>query len=61
MSFSQWLKGIFNSQGSEENDEDKAIPDMEYDDPFIFSQHLRIVLAIVVTLLSAAVIWWILA
>lgn len=57
MAFSQWLKGLFGSHPEEDSD---TIPDMEYDEPFVFSQHLRIVLAIVITLLSAVVIWWIL-
>lgn len=57
MSFSNWFKGLM---GSHDPDDPDAIPDMEYDEPFVFSQHLRIVLAIVVTIIGACVVWWIL-
>lgn len=42
-----------------ESDKPEGIPDLEDDSPFVFSQHLRIVLAICVCIISAFVIWWI--
>lgn len=52
-----WLQRLFNPP-SEEAEE--GIPPLEDSSPFVFTQHMRIVLAIVICIISAFVIWWIL-
>lgn len=54
-----WLQRLFVPQ--DEPDDPNSIPDLEDEQPFVFSQHFRIVLAIFVTFISALVIWWIMA
>lgn len=51
-----WLKRIFvpDKDPGEENQ-------LQEESPFDFGPHIRIVLAIVISIVSAGVIWWILA
>lgn len=51
-----WLKSLFSPQGSEDGEiieDDRASS--------AWTEHLRVVLAILVVAISACVIWWILA
>lgn len=51
-----WLKRIFVP------DKDAESPNqLQEESPFDFGPHIRIVLAIIISIVSAAVIWWILA
>lgn len=50
-----WLQRLFMPPS------DPDAPGLEEESQFVFGQHLRVVLAIVVCILSAGVIWWIMA
>lgn len=52
-----WLQRLFERPSESE----EGIPPLEDSTPFVFTQHMRIVLAILVCIFSAFVIWWILA
>lgn len=57
MSFLLWLQRQFSSH----NDEDLPDDSIENEEnPFEFGQHLRIVIAMLVVVISAFVMWWIL-
>ncbi len=51
-----WLQKIFDRPEESED----GVPPLEDSAPFVFTQHMRIVLAILICILSAFVIWWIL-
>lgn len=57
MSFLLWLQRQFTSKGDDDLDDD-SIDNGE--NPFEFGQHLRIVIALLVVVLSGFVMWWIL-
>ncbi len=51
-----WLKRIFvPDKDAEETNQ------LQEESPFSFGPHIRIVLAIIICIMSAGVIWWILA
>lgn len=52
-----WFQRLFVPP--EESDNPNEVPPLEDDTPFVFSQHLRIVLAIAVSIIAALVLWWI--
>lgn len=52
-----WLQRLFVPPS--ENGDPENAADLENTEPFVFSQHLRVVLAILVCIISAFVIWWI--
>lgn len=57
-----WLQRLFVPRDEAEKQDGEnvgGVPDIE-ESPFVFNQHMRIVLAIVVSFISAIVIWWIL-
>lgn len=54
-----WFQRLFVP--AEDREESGTIPGLEDESPFVFTQHLRIVIAIVISIISALVIWWILA
>lgn len=57
-----WFQCLFGS--GDENREHQDVNDLrslEDDTPFIFTQHMRILLAIAVTFIAACVLWWIMA
>ena len=54
-----WIQRLFVPRHQDDQLSIDGIPDLEDDSPFVFTQHMRIVLAILVTFLSAMVIWWI--
>lgn len=56
-----WLQRLFVPQNRDDQLHIGDIPDMEDDNPFVFTTHMRIVLAILVTFISALVMWWIVA
>lgn len=53
MSFSDWISKLFESKDDDDSD------DLE-DGGFEVSQHTRIVIALLVVLISACIMWWIL-
>lgn len=57
MSLMPWLQKLFSSR----NEEDELENDNPVEEnPFEFGQHVRIVIAMLVVLVSALVMWWIL-
>ena len=56
MSFMNWLNGLFSSKNSDSDDESME----SEDNPFEVSQHIRIVIAMAVVVISGFVMWWIL-
>lgn len=54
-----WFQRLFASHNDEEQQDVNDLCNLEDDTPFVFTQHMRILLAIVVTFISACVIWWI--
>lgn len=57
MSFMDWLQGLMGSKIDEDADDD----DLEKEEKsFEVSQHMRIVLALLVVIISGFVMWWIL-
>lgn len=52
-----WLQRLFAPKENEENSE-QAIDEEE--SRFTFNEHMRIVLAMVIVIVSALVMWWIL-
>lgn len=54
-----WLRSLFASETPPEDP--NVIPDLEDNEPFVFSQHLRIIAAIIFCILSAGILWWIMA
>ena len=55
-----WIQRLFAPKP--ENDENGLTgPAPEEQTPFTWNQHLRIILAIVVMIISAMVMWWIVA
>lgn len=55
MSFMNWLNGLL---GSKTDDSDESME--TENNPFEVSQHIRIVIALAVVVISAFVMWWIL-
>lgn len=57
MSFMDWLQGLFASK----NDDDLDDENLEREEnSFEVSQHMRIVMALLVVIISGFVMWWIL-
>lgn len=56
-----WLQRLFVPNNKDDQLDIDGIPDLEEDSPFVFSQHMRIVLAIIISFISALVMWWIVA
>lgn len=54
-----WLQRLFVPKEDTENTD--TLPEIENEDPFVFSQHLRIIAAILFSLVSAGILWWIMA
>ena len=55
-----WLQNMFSSRLASTDAED--LPDFdEEESSFVWTEHMRIVLAIVVMIISAFVMWWIMA
>lgn len=62
MSPMHWLKQLFVPQDSPEAQQDvNELPGLENEPSFVFGQHLRILLAILIAILSAVCMWWIVA
>lgn len=61
MSPLEWLHRVFVPTNNEDKLDIRDIPNLEDDSPIVFTQHMRIVLAIVVTFISALIMWWIVA
>lgn len=57
MSPFSWLQQLFATR--QEPDDPNVIPVLEDDEPFILTQHMRIILAIFFCAVSAGVLWWI--
>lgn len=57
MSFMDWLQGLFGSKNDDDVDEENLERE---ENSFEVSQHMRIVLAMLVVIISAFVMWWIL-
>lgn len=57
MSPLHWLQNLFTPK--EQSDDPNVLPDLEDSEPFVFSQHLRIILAILFAVFSAGILWWI--
>lgn len=53
-----WFQRLFVPRDEADNSDN--VPGLEDESPLVFTQHLRIVLAIVICIISAFVIWWIL-
>lgn len=56
MSFMNWLNGLLGSKTDDSDDESMETEN----NPFEVSQHIRIVIALAVVVISAFVMWWIL-
>lgn len=57
-----WLKDLFSSQDQQNGQEDiNDLRGLDDEPSFLFSQHMRILLAILVAFLSAVCMWWIVA
>jgi len=57
-----WLKKIFVPEDQQEDQQDvNDLRGLEEDSSFLFSQHMRVLLAILVAFISALCIWWIMA
>lgn len=56
-----WLNNLFGGKGNEEEAEDQPLEEINDDAPFVITEHMRIVAAIIVMILSAFAMWWILA
>ena len=56
-----WLNNLFGGKESEEDAEDQPLEEINDDAPFVITEHMRIVAAIIVMILSAFAMWWILA
>lgn len=61
MSFLSWLERLFVPTSPIEHDNGDAVQIEPQQSPFEWNQNMRIVTAIVVTFLSAFVMWWIVA
>ena len=59
MSFLSWLERLFVPGPPRENDAEGTVELEPQRSPFEWNQHMRIVTAIVVTFVSACVMWWI--
>lgn len=60
MAFS-WFQRLFSDKEPEDKVEIGTVSGLEDENPFVFSQHMRIIFAIFITMLSAVVLWWIVA
>lgn len=61
MSFLSWLERLFVPAPPSENGAEGMVELEPPHSPFEWNQNMRIVTAIVVTFLSACVMWWIVA
>lgn len=61
MSFLTWLERLFVPSPPPENEAEGTLELEPQHSPFEWNQNTRIVTAIVVTILSAFVMWWIVA
>lgn len=57
----EWLSKLFSSGSANDENKDLTLSELQGDSPFIFSEHMRIILAIIIMILGACVIWWIVA
>lgn len=56
-----WLHKLFASKpDTDEEENGNEIDDFEEEPGFVWNEHMRIVLAIIVVVISAIVMWWIL-
>lgn len=60
MSIWLWLQRLVVPKEPTEDD-DKAVETGYDEEPFVFTQHLRVILAIIITIVGAGVMWWIMA
>lgn len=56
-----FLQRLFAPKEPEDKVEIGAVSGLDDENPFVFSQHMRIVFAIFITMLSAVFLWWIVA
>lgn len=61
MSFLSWLEHFFVPTTSQENEAEGTLELEPQHSPFEWNQNTRIVTAIIVTILSAFIMWWIVA
>lgn len=62
MSPLSWLQRVFAPRAdAEEGSESQTLTGFEEESPFVWGQHMRIVIAMLVVFISALVMWWILA
>ena len=61
MSFLSWLEHFFVPPTSQENEAEGTLELEPQHSPFEWNQNTRIVTAIIVTVLSAFIMWWIVA
>ena len=59
MSFLSWLERLFVPSRPSENEPEGTVDLEPQHSPFEWNQNMRIVTAIVVTFISACVMWWI--
>lgn len=57
----EWLSNLFSSSSGHDENKDLTMSELESDSSFVFNEHMRIILAIVIMLLGAGVMWWIVA
>ncbi len=57
-----WFQRLFVPQESPDEHQDvNDLPGLADDSSFVFGQHLRILLAILISILAAVMMWWIMA
>lgn len=62
MSPLHWLRRLFTpDENTNEEQESVAMREMDEESSFAWNEHMRILMAILVALISALTIWWILA
>ena len=61
MSFLLWVQRLFVPKDTDDTTDANELPELEDNQPFVFGQHLRIIIAIVIAFISALFMWWIVA
>lgn len=62
MSPLHWLRRLFvPDENTDEEQDNVAMREMDEESSFVWNEHMRILMAILVALISALTIWWILA
>lgn len=61
MSFLLWVQRLFVPKETDGSADGTELPELEDNQPFVFGQHLRIIVAIIIAFVSALFMWWIVA